>query len=117
MELIGYIATGIVLVSFLMKNMTHLRVLNSIGGVLFIVYGVLIVSLPVIISNCLILTINIIKLVQERLNKKKTKTKSDKEHITNICRTIDKEYFTNVCPTCKSIFGSTCADNWHYNDK
>ena len=70
MEILGYIATVIVLTSFLMKKMTNLRVLNSIGACLFIVYGLLINSGPVVLTNSLILGINLIKLVQDELERK-----------------------------------------------
>jgi len=70
MEILGYIATVIVLSSFLMKKMTNLRVLNSIGACLFIVYGLLISSGPVVLTNSLILSINVIKLVQDELERK-----------------------------------------------
>lgn len=70
MEILGYIATVIVLASFLMKKMTNLRVLNSIGACLFIVYGLLINSGPVVLTNSLILGINLIKLVQDELERK-----------------------------------------------
>lgn len=70
MEILGYLATVIVLASFLMKKMTNLRVLNSIGACLFIVYGLLINSGPVVLTNSLILGINLIKLVQDELERK-----------------------------------------------
>lgn len=70
MEILGYIATVIVLASFLMKKMTNLRVLNSIGACLFIVYGLLINSGPVVLTNSLIFGINLIKLVQDELERK-----------------------------------------------
>ena len=53
MEYIGYIATFIVLSSFLMKNLTNLRVLNSVGASLFIIYGLFISSVPVILTKLL----------------------------------------------------------------
>ena len=67
MEYIGYIATFIVLSSFLMKNLTNLRVLNSVGASLFIIYGLFISSVPVILTNGLILIINVTKLLQDKL--------------------------------------------------
>lgn len=70
MEILGYLATVIVLASFLMKKMTNLRVLNSIGACLFIVYGLLINSGPVVLTNSLIFGINLIKLVQDELERK-----------------------------------------------
>ena len=67
MEYIGYIATFIVLSSFLMKNLTNLRDLNSVGASLFIIYGLFISSVPVILTNGLILIINVTKLLQDKL--------------------------------------------------
>ena len=36
-ELLGYLATFFVAVSFLFKSIVHLRVVNAIGAVLFVV--------------------------------------------------------------------------------
>lgn len=62
-DIVGYLASLIVLISFLMKNMKALRVINSIGCVLFVAYGVLLdFSLPIIITNVSIVGINIFYL-------------------------------------------------------
>ncbi len=59
-EIVGYLASLIVLISFLMKNMKTLRIINSIGCVLFVAYGILLgFSLPIIITNVAIVAINI----------------------------------------------------------
>jgi hypothetical protein len=58
-EWIGYIATLILLISFTMKNLRSLRVINSIACLLFVVYGVMLSNAwPIIISNAAIFTIN-----------------------------------------------------------
>ncbi|HCQ29442.1 MAG TPA: uroporphyrinogen decarboxylase [Flavobacteriales bacterium] len=58
-EIIGYIASAGVLISFLMKDIKTLRLVNSIGCSLFIVYGILLGwSWPIIITNAAILGIN-----------------------------------------------------------
>ena len=58
-EIIGYIASAGVLISFLMKDIKTLRLVNSIGCGLFIVYGILLGwSWPIIITNSAILGIN-----------------------------------------------------------
>lgn len=72
MEYIGYIATFFVLLSFTMKKIEFLRVFNSIGAILFVAYGLLINSNPVIITNTLILLINLTKLLEKEYNEKKT---------------------------------------------
>lgn len=70
-EIIGYIATFFVLISFLSKELKKLRILNSVGGTLFVIYGVLFNSWPVIITNALIVVINIYHLTNEHRKSKK----------------------------------------------
>ena len=38
-ELLGYLATFFVAASFLFKSIVHLRVVNAIGAVLFVIYS------------------------------------------------------------------------------
>ena len=58
-ERIGYIATLILLISFTMKNLKSLRIINSIACLIFVVYGVMLSNAwPIIISNAAIFTIN-----------------------------------------------------------
>ncbi|QLE00369.1 YgjV family protein [Galbibacter sp. BG1] len=57
-ELIGYAASLGVLLSFFMKEIRRLRIVNSMGCLLFIIYGVLLPSLPIIITNAAILGVN-----------------------------------------------------------
>ena len=58
-EIIGYLASLILMISFLMKNIITLRIINSIGAVLFIIYGVMLaISWPIIITNAFILCVN-----------------------------------------------------------
>jgi uncharacterized protein with PQ loop repeat len=65
-DIIGYIASLVVLVSFLMKNMRTLRMVNSVGCIIFIVYGVLDSSVPVILTNTVIAGINAYYLITSR---------------------------------------------------
>lgn len=62
-ELVGYLASLAVLVSFTMKDVSKLRMINGVGCLLFVVYGFLMptlrVGLPIIITNLAILGINI----------------------------------------------------------
>ena len=57
-EVVGYIATFLVMMSFVMKDVNRLRVINALGCVAWIVYGVMLDSYPVIITNVGILAIN-----------------------------------------------------------
>ncbi len=63
-EWIGYAASFAVAVSLLMTNMVKLRVINSIGCVLFIIYGWMVGAYPVVISNIAIILINLYQLTK-----------------------------------------------------
>ena len=57
-EWVGYAASLGVLVSFLMKDIKVLRIVNSIGCALFVAYGIMLGSIPIIVTNVAILFIN-----------------------------------------------------------
>ncbi|MGZ4056720.1 MAG: uroporphyrinogen decarboxylase [Bacteroidia bacterium] len=64
-EVIGYLASFTVLISFLMKNISNLRIINTIGCILFIAYGILLgFSIPIILTNAAITGINIYYLLK-----------------------------------------------------
>lgn len=63
-EWIGYLASAVLLTSFMMKKIKMLRIVNSAGCILFIVYGFLLdVSWPIVITNMAITSINIYYLL------------------------------------------------------
>lgn len=57
-EIIGYLASLFVLLSFFNKDVKKLRIVNSIGCAFFVVYGILLGSIPIIITNVAILLVN-----------------------------------------------------------
>ena len=65
-EYIGYAASLFVLLSFLMKKMTNLRLVNIVGCGLFVWYGIMLSSIPIIITNCAILIVNIYYLLKTK---------------------------------------------------
>ena len=65
-EWIGYVATAILLSSFTMKTLKSLRMINSSACLLFIIYGFMISSWPVIISNAAIFGINMYYLILKK---------------------------------------------------
>lgn len=69
-ELIGYLATIFVILSFLVKDMKTLRILNSVACATWILYGILITSYPVIITNIGIMSTHIIWFVRTLKSKK-----------------------------------------------
>lgn len=67
-EWVGYLASLALIISFMMKNLNTLRIINSIGAVLFVVYGVLLaISWPIIITNAFILFVNVYYLAFKRI--------------------------------------------------
>ncbi|APG58894.1 uroporphyrinogen decarboxylase [Christiangramia salexigens] len=70
-EWIGYLASFFVLLSFLMRNIVTLRYVNSVGCIFFVVYGFLLDSWPIIITNLAIVSVNFFYLF---INKRKPET-------------------------------------------
>jgi uncharacterized protein with PQ loop repeat len=67
-EWVGYLASLVLMVSFLMKSIHTLRIINSIGAILFVIYGIMLAtSWPIIITNTFILGINIYYLAKHYL--------------------------------------------------
>lgn len=68
-EYLGYLASIVIMISFLMKNMITLRIINSIGGFLFIIYGVLLsMSIPIIVTNTFVVGVNVFYLIKHYRN-------------------------------------------------
>ena len=61
-EIIGLSATLLILISFLFNDAKKIRVMNGIGGAVFIIYGVLIHSYSNIILNAALIIIHTVKL-------------------------------------------------------
>ena len=64
-EIWGYFAMCIVLISMMMKNMKWLRILNSIACAMFVLYGFVLGAYPIIIMNILVIVINLSRLRKE----------------------------------------------------
>lgn len=65
-EIIGYTASFLVLISFLMKDINKLRIVNIFGCSAFILYGIFSAAIPVIITNAAILLINLFYLLKNK---------------------------------------------------
>lgn len=73
-ELIGYLASVVILIGFTFKGESKIRTINIIGSLLFIVYGLLIKAYPLALLNALTIVINIRALVK---NKNKESVEED----------------------------------------
>jgi uncharacterized protein with PQ loop repeat len=65
-SIIGYIATFVTGLSFMMKDLKTLRLVNALGCLIWILYGVLLNSVPIIITNVGIFGIHFGKLLKEK---------------------------------------------------
>jgi hypothetical protein len=72
-EWVGYLASIVLMISFVMKNIRNLRLINSIGALLFVVYGFMLnTSWPIIITNVFILGVNVIYLTKNYFSSRQT---------------------------------------------
>jgi len=58
-EILGYAASALVVLSLAMRSILRLRIIGLVGSVAFMVYGILIGSYPVAITNFVILGIHL----------------------------------------------------------
>lgn len=63
-EILGTIASVIVLISFLMKDERGIRKVNIIGAFVFMIYGLGIGAFSVLLLNGILLIIHIYKLLK-----------------------------------------------------
>ena len=56
--LVGYLASALVVLSLTMTSVVRLRLISLLGSVTFAIYGVLIESAPIVITNAAIIVIN-----------------------------------------------------------
>lgn len=61
-ELLGYIASALIVTALMMSKIVKLRIINMIGAAAFSTYGILIGSVPVALMNGIIVVINIYHL-------------------------------------------------------
>jgi len=63
-DLVGYVASGLVLATFTARSMRTLRILAMLSNVTFICYGIIDSIIPVLCLHTIMLPLNIIRLVQ-----------------------------------------------------
>jgi hypothetical protein len=57
-EAVGYLGSALVITSLLMTRILRLRVISLMGSTAFLIYGLLIGSVPIVITNVVIMGIN-----------------------------------------------------------
>lgn len=63
-DILGYVASVIIVISLLMKSVLRLRVIGLAGGVLFFIYGLLLQSVPIAGLNLVNVCINLYFITQ-----------------------------------------------------
>ncbi len=64
-ELVGYVASALVVISLAMTSVVRLRVISLLGSLAFVAYGLLIGSIPIIVTNAAIACLNVWFLSRE----------------------------------------------------
>lgn len=67
-EWVGYAASAFIVISLIMTSVIKLRIVNTVGCVLFVVYGFIVGAYPVAVSNLLIVLINLYHLYKIKSN-------------------------------------------------
>ena len=58
-ELVGYLASLLIAISLMMTDIFKLRIINSLGYLMFVIYGLNVKAYPVAFANVIIILINI----------------------------------------------------------
>jgi hypothetical protein len=72
LEIVGWIATFVVIGSFLINDILKLRSVNLIGATLWLVYGIIAGSFSIMFLNIVVMCIQVFK-IRQLLNKKTKK--------------------------------------------
>jgi uncharacterized protein with PQ loop repeat len=68
-DLVGYLGSVFVIISFLMKDIDILRIVSIVACCIFVVYGYLTGTMPTIILNSIIILLNFYKLYWSKTSK------------------------------------------------
>jgi hypothetical protein len=70
MEIMAYVGSAIIFLSFCTKNVRLLRILNNVGCSIFLVYAIHHGRIPLIVLNSMVMAVNIYHLWKERKESK-----------------------------------------------
>ena len=79
LELFGYLGTALVITSMLMTDINKLRIVNISGGLISMIYAIFVNTMPVVVLNAVLITINVFQLVKAKITKKKTQNAVNSE--------------------------------------
>lgn len=68
-EGLGYLASVLVAISFLMKSINKLRFVNLVGSICFVIYAIAIHAIPVALINLFTVCINVYYLTKKDVSR------------------------------------------------
>lgn len=69
-EVLGIMASLFIILAFLFKDIRIIRILDTIGALLYVIYGILIYSWANIFLNTILILIQIYRLIELKRNKR-----------------------------------------------
>lgn len=75
-EWLGLVASLVVLVSFLMTNQIKTRIINMVGCIVFVIYGLLLPTYSTAFMNGAVFIVHVVFLIKHFVQKRKEKLKN-----------------------------------------
>ncbi len=112
LEIVGYIGSILVVVSMLMTSVVKLRLINTIGNVISVIYATIVHAYPLAVMNFCLIIINVINLYRLMNSQKKYSVVSVNADDSFVKFFFDsykddiKKYFSDVegIADCKKVF-------------
>ena len=79
-EWLGIVASVFILVSFLTSNQIKTRIINSVGCIAFIIYGILLPAYSTAFMNSAMLVVHIVFLAKHFHNRRKKNNSDNKQN-------------------------------------
>jgi hypothetical protein len=71
LDFIGWVATILIIISFIFKDIYKLRLFSMIGAFVWIIYGIISVSYPIIFLNVVVAFIQVFWLIKIKKDRKR----------------------------------------------
>lgn len=81
LEIFGYVGTALVLLSFTMRDIKWLRMINIVGSTISMTYALIMNTMPVVVLNGSLILINGIQLA--RILRREREIREEKEKMTS----------------------------------
>ena len=95
-EWLGIVASAFVLVSFLTSNQIRTRLINLVGCVVFVVYGLILPAYSTAFMNAALIIVHIVYLVKDFKARKRLKTVNQEESSLAVENTDEVNDTTNL---------------------